>query len=57
MKTEKVPPIKPSMTWAMRLKRVFNIDIAQCEHCEGRLKVIVKAVSLQQLLLATKATG
>ncbi len=31
---------KKSMTWAMRLKRVFNIDINQCEHCDGRLKVI-----------------
>ncbi len=28
------------MTWAMRLKRVFNIDVFQCGNCEGRLKVI-----------------
>ena len=28
------------MTWARRLKRVFGIDIEQCVHCGGRLKVI-----------------
>jgi hypothetical protein len=29
-----------SMTWAQRLKRVFNIDIEVCEHCGGQVKVI-----------------
>jgi hypothetical protein len=29
-----------SMTWAQRLKRVFNIDIETCEHCGGAVKVI-----------------
>ena len=25
------------MTWAQRLKRVFNIDIETCEHCGGQV--------------------
>jgi hypothetical protein len=29
-----------SMTWAQRLKRVFNIDIETCEQCGGAVKVI-----------------
>ena len=28
------------MTWAQRLKRVFNIDITTCEECGGAAKVI-----------------
>ena len=28
------------MTWAMRLKRVFNIDITICRFCQGTVKVI-----------------
>jgi len=28
------------MTWAQRLKRVFNIDIETCPECAGRVKVI-----------------
>jgi hypothetical protein len=28
------------MTWARRLKRVFNIEIEQCVRCGGRLKVL-----------------
>jgi threonine synthase len=28
------------MTWAQRLKRVFNIDIATCSKCGGTVKVI-----------------
>jgi hypothetical protein len=28
------------MTWARRLKRVFNIDISECEKCKGPVKVI-----------------
>ena len=31
---------KAPMTWAMRLKRVFNIDVNQCDQCDGQLKVI-----------------
>ena len=29
-----------AMTWAQRLKRVFNIDIEVCSHCGGSVKVI-----------------
>jgi len=29
-----------SMTWAQRLKRVFNIDIETCRECGGAVKVI-----------------
>ena len=29
-----------SMTWAQRLKRVFNIDIETCPECGGAVKVI-----------------
>ena len=28
------------MTWAQRLKRVFNIDIKLCARCGGSIKVI-----------------
>ena len=28
------------MTWAQRLKRVFNIDISVCNQCGYRVKVI-----------------
>lgn len=28
------------MTWAQRLKRVFNIDIETCGQCGGAVKVI-----------------
>jgi hypothetical protein len=28
------------MTWAQRLKRVFNIDIKTCRECGGAVKVI-----------------
>ena len=28
------------MTWAQRLKRVFNIDVDSCAHCGGPVKVI-----------------
>ena len=35
-------PVEPraSMTWAQRLKRVFNIDIEICNRCGGRVKII-----------------
>ena len=29
-----------AMTWAQRLKRVFNIEIETCEHCGGSVRVI-----------------
>ena len=28
------------MGWAMRLKRVFNIDVTVCKHCQGALRII-----------------
>ena len=28
------------MTWAQRLKRVFNIDIETCKSCGGHIKII-----------------
>ena len=28
------------MTWAQRLKRVFNIDIETCRECGGAVRVI-----------------
>jgi len=31
---------RASMTWARRLKRVFNIDIETCSECGGAVKVI-----------------
>jgi ribosomal protein S27E len=29
-----------AMTWAQRLKRVFNIDIETCEKCQGPVRII-----------------
>jgi hypothetical protein len=31
---------RASMSWAQRLKRVFNIDIETCSECGGAMKVI-----------------
>ena len=31
---------RAAMTWARRLKRVFRIDITECEHCQGPARVI-----------------
>ena len=31
---------RAAMTWAQRLKRVFNIDVKTCTHCGGSVKVI-----------------
>ena len=28
------------MTWAQRLKRLFNIDIESCNSCGGHVKII-----------------
>jgi hypothetical protein len=28
------------MRWAQRLKRVFRIDIGQCERCRGKVRII-----------------
>ena len=29
-----------AMTWAQRLKRVFNIDVSTCGHCGGTLRIV-----------------
>jgi len=40
-KVEKTPAERrAAMTWAQRLKRVFNIDIETCSECGGAVKVI-----------------
>jgi hypothetical protein len=31
---------RASMTWAKRLKRVFNIDIETCRECGGDVRII-----------------
>ena len=31
---------RKAMNWAMRLKRVFNIDITVCKRCHGAVKII-----------------
>ncbi len=28
------------MTWAQRLKRVFNIDVTTCTHCGGSVRIV-----------------
>ena len=28
------------MTWAERLRRVFNIDVSRCELCGGTVRII-----------------
>jgi hypothetical protein len=28
------------MTWAQRLRRVFNIDVSTCGHCGGTLRIV-----------------
>ena len=33
-------PRHVAMSWAQRLKRVFDIDIETCEHCGGVVKII-----------------
>ena len=40
--TQEQTPIerRAAMTWAQRLKRVFNIDIETCRECGGAVKVI-----------------
>jgi hypothetical protein len=41
LKEDKTPDERRSaMTWAQRLKRVFNIDVEICSRCGGAVKVI-----------------
>ena len=49
-----------SMTWAQRLKRVFNIDIETCSACGGAMKVIAcieDPVVIQKILNHLKEKG
>ncbi len=39
-KEARAAPRHVAMSWAQRLKRVFDIDIETCEHCGGTLKII-----------------
>ena len=46
-----------AMTWAQRLKRVFNIDIETCSECGGSVKVIAcieDAVVIKKILIHLK---
>ena len=48
---------RAAMTWAQRLKRVFNIDIETCRECGGAIKVIAcieDPVVIQKLLTHLK---
>jgi hypothetical protein len=50
------------MTWAQRLKRVFNIDIEICNRCGGAVKIIAcieDPVVIEKILthLDRKAAG
>ena len=49
-----------TMTWAQRLKRVFNIDIETCRECGGVVKVIAcieDPVVIQKILNHLKEKG
>ena len=35
------PNQRSRMSWAKRLKRVFNIDMTRCQHCQGHVRIIV----------------
>ena len=48
------------MTWAQRLKRVFNVDIETCTECGGLVKVIAcieGPVVIQRILNHLKGKG
>ena len=38
--TREIYEPRKAMSWAMRLKRVFNIDITVCKRCQGEVKII-----------------
>lgn len=51
---------RTAMTWAQRLKRVFNIDIETCRECGGAMKVIAcieDPVVIQKILNHLKEKG
>jgi ribosomal protein S27E len=39
-----------SMTWAQRLKRVFNIDITQCEKCQKHNVAIIACITQPDII-------
>jgi hypothetical protein len=36
---------RAAMTWARRLKRVFSIEISECEKCQGPVKIMPNALA------------
>mgnify|MGYP001820257793 FL=1 len=52
---------RQGMTWAQRLKRVFNIDVSICPKCGGESKVIAsiedQAVKTSQKIHDYQATA
>jgi hypothetical protein len=49
---------RAAMTWARRLKRVFNIDISEYEKCKGPVKVIAcieQPIVIEKILNHLKA--
>ena len=51
---------RASMTWAQRLKRMFNIDIETCRECGGAMQVIAcidDPVVIQKILNYLKDKG
>ena len=38
------------MTWAQRLKRVFNIDITQCEKCQKHNVTIIACITQPDII-------
>jgi hypothetical protein len=49
-----------AMTWALRLKRVFNIDVETCTQCGGIVKVIAcieDQVVIDKILLHLEKKG
>jgi hypothetical protein len=49
-----------AMTWAQRLKRVFNIDIETCEKCQGTVRIIAcveDPAVIRQILEHLRNTG
>ena len=45
LKDKDKPYYAKSMSWAQRLKRVFNIDITQCERCKKRNVKIIACIT------------
>jgi hypothetical protein len=45
---------RAAMTWAQRLKRVFNIEIQTCSECGGAVKVIA---CIEELAVVQKILG